>query len=161
MDSPSNWSKYGEWRHPFQYWGNLLLFYFNNNNEELLDKNPRVTKILSKTIWYKFENEEKEYSIKKETLKEPPPIDPNALPSLGILLTIHFVKIPIKESFINMEVYSEIEDETLVEEILERIYSKNPHWKMDILNEEQLRDNIYDVLCNHFETVHFIEFTNK
>ncbi|MFN3299391.1 MAG: hypothetical protein ACK41Z_04280 [Sediminibacterium sp.] len=161
LTEKTKWEKYGQWRHPEQYWQNYLNRYFEIFEPIKSLLNPKLNLILDQLIMYKFQNSEETYLIQKKELKKNPPIEPNVLYSDSTLLFVHKVEIPIKDTTIEVNVTIEVEDISIVEEILDRIIENNPHWKMDLLTIEQLEENIKDVLNNHFESVSFVTYSSE
>lgn len=166
----TRWQKIAPWRYPVQYWTNELLKYFNFFEfEELIEMKPRVVKILSKSIKYKYKGEKEEHTILKEEFKDYWKIKVdnrfrNGKP-LGAILD--YSESPFLHPFnltfnINGKertgiVWDDIVCIDLFDEVMEEIYKNNPHWKMNCLTEIQIENNIYDVLNSNFEKFAFTQ----
>lgn len=148
----NKWESYGKWRHPEIWWEIKLSQYFEKYKKDETSCNLKIIKIHNDKIEYCIDISSEKMFIEK-----------NKLELLSIeplneeILYEHKIKVPFKSTFKYFSIWSFFENEKHLESISERIISNNPHWKMDILNDSQLLENINDVLCFHFERVYLVK----
>lgn len=145
----SKFEQYGETEFPEIYWQTKLEEYLHTSNFELLELVPKIVSVEKDEIVFNMNELQNKYVIKKKSCKRHLP----SINSDSILLTRHFIKIPINNNIIKVEVFSEIENEESINKVVSKIIKNNPHWVTDILNEDQKRNNILHVLSYYFEEV--------
>lgn len=72
-----DWSKYGEWRHPIEWWQIKLVEYMKVKHPEKLEFNPKVISLTDESIVFGMRNHSGHLNLTKklimDTLKERDP----------------------------------------------------------------------------------------
>ncbi len=145
----SRWDQYGESEFPEKFWQLKLEEYLITSNYDELELAPKLISFEGEEIVFKLSGIQDVYRIEKSRCKRHLP----AITTDTILLTRHNIEIPFKEKKISLEVYSEVENEETINEILSNIIKNNPHWSSNILSDKQLAENIFHVLSYYFDRV--------
>lgn len=145
----NKFEQYGETEFPEIYWQTKLEEYLHTSNFELLELVPKIISVEKDEIVFNMNELQNKYVIKKKSCKRHLP----SINSDSILLTRHFIEIPFRGQKIRAEIYSEIESELGINEIVSKIIKNNPHWASKVLTEDQMKENIFHVLCYYFMEV--------